>query len=100
MKIAEKRRSAVKVSQKYQITLPDEAFKKLGIKSGDFLDARVQDDALILVPSKLVPRDQAWFWSPEWQRGEREADEDIVDGRLSGPFASVAALKKALKKRG
>jgi len=25
--------------------------------------------------------DQAWFWTPEWQAGERQADEDIRQGR-------------------
>jgi hypothetical protein len=25
--------------------------------------------------------EQAWFWTPEWQAGEREADEDIKVGR-------------------
>ena len=24
---------------------------------------------------------QAYFWTPAWQRGEREADADIVAGR-------------------
>lgn len=24
---------------------------------------------------------QAWFWSPEWQAGERAADADIAAGR-------------------
>ena len=24
---------------------------------------------------------QAWFWSEEWQAGEREADDDIAAGR-------------------
>jgi hypothetical protein len=27
-------------------------------------------------------KSQAWFWTPEWQAKEREADEDIVAGRL------------------
>ena len=27
-----------------------------------------------------VPTDQAWFFSPPWQGGEREADEQIADG--------------------
>lgn len=29
--------------------------------------------------SYLVERDpdQAWFWTPEWQAGERQADEDL-----------------------
>lgn len=25
--------------------------------------------------------DQAWFWTPEWQAKEREADADIAAGR-------------------
>jgi len=26
--------------------------------------------------------EQAWFWSPEWQAMEREADEDFAAGRI------------------
>jgi hypothetical protein len=25
---------------------------------------------------------QAWFWTPEWQAGEEEADADIAAGRM------------------
>jgi hypothetical protein len=25
--------------------------------------------------------DQAWFWTPEWQAMEREADDDLAAGR-------------------
>ncbi len=25
---------------------------------------------------------QAWFWTPEWHEGERDADEDIAAGRI------------------
>jgi antitoxin PrlF len=28
-----------------------------------------------------IPTDQAWFFTPEWLAGEREADEDIAAGR-------------------
>ncbi len=24
---------------------------------------------------------QAWFWTPEWQQGEREADDEIRAGK-------------------
>jgi hypothetical protein len=27
-----------------------------------------------------VDPDQAWFWTPEWQSGEREADAEIAEG--------------------
>ena len=29
---------------------------------------------------EFVPPDQEWFWTPEWQAGEREADEQIAAG--------------------
>ena len=45
---------------------------------------------------KLIPKDQAWFWTPEWQAKEREADEDIRMGRVSGPFTSADELIKHL----
>lgn len=28
-----------------------------------------------------IDPDQAWFWTPEWQAGEHEADADIAAGR-------------------
>ncbi len=29
------------------------------------------------------PADQAWFWTPEWQEGERGVDEAIAAGRTT-----------------
>ena len=40
-----------------------------------------RDGVLELRPCVPVPADQAWFWTEEWQAGEREADEDIAQGR-------------------
>jgi hypothetical protein len=50
----------------------------------------------VLVPKKLVDADQAWFWSKEWQQGERDVEEDVQAGRISGPFKTVDELKKHL----
>lgn len=47
---------------------------------------------------KVIPKDQAWFWTPEWQQKEREADEEIAQGRLSGPFTTAEALIKHLRR--
>ncbi len=33
-----------------------------------------------LVKPKKLPKDQEWFWSDEWQKGEREADEALARG--------------------
>jgi hypothetical protein len=36
-----------------------------------------------LAVSSSRPADQAWFWRPEWQEGEREADEQIAAGQTT-----------------
>lgn len=36
---------------------------------------------LLPLPSPIVV-DQAYFWTPRWQRGEREAQADIDAGRV------------------
>jgi len=46
-------------------------------------------------PSKRCA-DQAYFWTAEWQAGEREADEDIAAGRTQ-LFDDVDAAIRALR---
>ena len=31
----------------------------------------------------MVPTEQRWFWTDDWQAGEREADEQIVTGEVT-----------------
>ncbi|HEV2374865.1 MAG TPA: hypothetical protein VGS19_22240 [Streptosporangiaceae bacterium] len=43
----------------------------------------------------LIPGDQAWFWAPEWQAKEAEADHEIANGGGSvviGAEESIADL--------
>jgi hypothetical protein len=40
----------------------------------------------------MIPADQAWFWTPEWQAGEREASEEIGRGELSPVYASAEEM--------
>jgi hypothetical protein len=37
------------------------------------------------------PADQAWFWTPEWQAGEREATAQIAAGDVE-VFDTIEAL--------
>ncbi len=34
-------------------------------------------------PRRLTDASQAWFWTPGWQKGEREASDDITAGRTT-----------------
>jgi antitoxin MazE len=87
----------IRIGPKHQITIPQEVFEQLGLQPGDFLGVQVRDEVLHLIPQKLVPRDQAWFWSKKWQEREQEADEAIAKGELSGPFESVDDLIQHLR---
>lgn len=40
----------------------------------------------------VVPADQAWYWAPGWQEGERQADEQISGGTLSEVFESAEEM--------
>ena len=69
----------------------------------------IKEKDLILVPRrkyeellhivKLMPKNQQWFWTKEWQEKEREAEKDIGAGRVNGPFTSGKALVKSLKSK-
>lgn len=89
----------VRIGPKHQITIPQESFENLGLEPGDFLEVQVRGEALYLVPQKLIPREQAWFWTREWQGHEREADEAIARGELSAPFESIDDLLGYLRSR-
>lgn len=88
-----------RIGPKHQITIPQEAFQRLDLRAGDFLEVQVRGEALYLVPQKLIPREQAWFWTREWQGREREADEAIARGELSAPFESIDDLLGYLRSR-
>jgi hypothetical protein len=37
---------------------------------------------IIIKPVVFIPKDQAWFWSKEWQQGEKQAEKDIENGKM------------------
>jgi antitoxin PrlF len=75
-------RARVKVRSKAQLTLPEEIRQALHIGEGDEVEFAVHDDGTVTIRGYVsIPTDQAWFFTPEWLAGEREADEDIASGR-------------------
>ncbi len=65
-----------------QITLPSEIVKKMRLAEGDNLDIILEDDKIILKPVLVIDRSQSWFWTKKWQQMEKEADEDIKQGKV------------------
>ncbi len=88
--------SLVKVQRNKNITLPVSAMKRYRVREGDYLQAQETPAGLLLRPVKVVDASQAWFWSKEWQAGEREAGEDIRAGRVKR-FKTVKDLAKDLR---
>jgi AbrB family looped-hinge helix DNA binding protein len=87
----------VKVGARHQVTIPKEIVDKLRLKSGDYVEVTLEDSRVVIVPKAIVDREDAWFWSKEWQEKEREADEDIKAGRVKR-FKNVEALIKDLNR--
>ena len=72
----------IQVRKKAQLTLPLSVRQKLGVEEGDYLDVQVRGGEIVLKVKRLVDKDQAWFWTKRWQQGEKEAEEDVRDGRV------------------
>jgi len=138
--------SVVKVRPRRQVTIPKEIFNKLHLQEGDFIEAKAEDQRIVLIPKKLVTKadviplskeeqkilkktqakiekikqdmahskglseeeiavavkvglidkDQGWWWTEEWQKGEREAQKEINEGKILGPFNTVVQFKAAI----
>lgn len=49
----------------------------------DLVEVVRRDDGVIeLRPRLVVDPEQGWFWSERWQAMEREADEDVRQGKV------------------
>ena len=83
---------------KGQLTLPDEIRRAARLEEGDLLEAELTEEGILLRPQKLIDATQAWFWSREWQAGEREADADRDAGRIES-FGSADEFLDGLRAR-
>lgn len=70
--------------QRGQVTLPSEVRDALKLEDGDDIDFEVIGEGVVVMHGlKMIPADQAWFWTESWQTGEREAEDDIRNGRTT-----------------
>jgi len=87
---------SIRVGAKHQVTIPHKISTALHLREGDHMLMRLAGGRLEMIPASLVPKDQLWFWTAEWQRKEREAEADINAGRVK-EFESVEELLKDLR---
>ena len=87
----------MKISSKRQVSIPKMIMDALDLKPGDEVEFQVEGDKARIIPIKTikVPRDQAWFWTPEWQEKEKKADLELVSGQYKD-FDQLEDLLKDL----
>jgi AbrB family looped-hinge helix DNA binding protein len=86
----------VRVGAKHQVTIPHRISRALRLKKGDHMLLRLVGGRVEMIPVSLIPKDQLWFWTPEWQKKEHEADVDIARGNVK-TSDSVEELMKDLR---
>jgi antitoxin PrlF len=80
-----------------RLWLPVELCESLGLEPDDLFEVDATPEGILLRPTgEKIDSDQSWFWTPEWQAGERQADAEREAGR-SVFFESDEAFLRALE---
>jgi len=79
------RSTFVTVQARGVVALPTDLLRRHRLdEPGAQVEVTEREDGVIeLRPHVARSADQAWFWAPEWQQMEREADEDVASGRIT-----------------
>lgn len=85
--------TTVKIREKYQVTIPEDVRDKIPLKVGERVEVVARGNEIVIRPVVEIPRDQAWFWSREWQKQVTKSVEDIKKGRVK-VFKSVKEARK------
>jgi AbrB family looped-hinge helix DNA binding protein len=85
--------TTVKVREKYQVTIPEEVRGKIPLKVGERVEVTARDNEIVIRPIVEIPRDQAWFWSKQWQDQVSQSIKDLEKGKIK-VFKSVKEARK------
>ncbi len=55
--------------------------KEMNASDAEILRYEIKEGRLILTPQIAVDKEQSWFWSKRWQKGEREVEEDKLNNQ-------------------
>ncbi len=85
--------TTVKVREKYQVTIPEDVRKKISLEIGERVEVIAREGEIVIRPIVEIPRDQAWFWSKEWQDQITKSMNDLKKGKMK-VFKTVKEAKK------
>jgi AbrB family looped-hinge helix DNA binding protein len=76
----------VSVKNKFQVVIPRNVRRKIGLNVGDLLEAAVEHGKITFTPKSII------------DRGIAESLTDFKEGRSYGPFETQAELVESLHK--
>jgi AbrB family looped-hinge helix DNA binding protein len=85
--------TTVKVREKYQVTIPEDVRSSIPLKVGERVEVVARGKEIVIRPVMEVPRDEAWFWTDEWQKQIAKSLDDLKKGKAR-VFKSVKEAKK------
>lgn len=85
-----------RIKKKGQFTIPAHVRESLHLSENDQLEVTVNDGEIILKPVITIPREQAWYWTNEWQKEERQAELEVATGEVE-TFTDVYEAIKFLR---
>lgn len=74
----------VRIKTKYQVTLPNDLRKRVGVRVGDLLEAKIERGKITLTPKTVI------------DRGIAESLEEFKEGRSFGPFGTAEEMLNSL----
>jgi len=72
----------IKVKAKAQITLPAKVRRALGIEEGDYLEAKVEGNKVVLIPQTLITKFPPVALSEQGEKMLKEALEEVRAGKV------------------
>lgn len=88
----------IPVGKRGVLYMPKEILKEFHVNEGDYMEVYGTKDGIVLKPKTLVDKAQAWFMTEAWQKGEKEAEDDLKNGRFT-TYESAEDFAKAMEKR-
>jgi len=76
-----KNKTYCELKERSQVTIPKYLVKKLNLQSGDMLEVKESNGVIYLIPSVVLPKDQAWFFSEKWQTEEKQVTKELKEGK-------------------